>query len=82
MLEDLGHCEDMTAIYGLREVHVDMVEKLVSVLTLIHRTKAPKNFPENLGMRHLNHQHIFVLPFMEDNGFVLDDVQTGLQQLS
>ncbi len=82
MLEDLGHCEDMTAIYRLREVHVGMVEKLVSVITLIHRTKAPKNFPENLGMRRLNHQHIFVLPFMEDNGFVLDDVQTGLQQLS
>ena len=33
-------------------------------------------------MRALNHQHIFVLPFQEENGFDLDGVQPGLQQLS
>ena len=30
----------------------------------------------------MNHQHIFVLPFLLENGFQLDDVQPGLQQLS
>jgi len=33
-------------------------------------------------LRALNHQHIFVLPFMENNGFSLDDIQIGLEDLS
>ena len=33
-------------------------------------------------MRNLNHQHIFALPFMADNGFSLDNIQPGLQELS
>lgn len=82
MLEDLGQCEDMTSVYKLREIHAEQVETLVSILAMIHRTKAPKNFPDNHRMRQLNHQHIFVLPFLENNGFLLDDVQIGLQQLS
>jgi 5-methylthioribose kinase len=72
----------MTPVYGLREIKPDRVETLVSILTMIHRTKAPKNFPDNIRMRRLNHQHIFVLPFEAQNGFILDDVQIGLKQLS
>lgn len=82
MLEDLGQCEDMTSVYRLRQIDSERVETLVSILSMIHRTKAPKNFPDNHRMRQLNHQHIFVLPFLEHNGFPLDDVQIGLQQLS
>jgi len=41
-----------------------------------------QNFPENKILRQLNHQHIFVLPFLEDNGFQLNDIQEGLQELS
>ena len=30
-------------------------------------------------MRQLNHEHIFNFPYLEDNGFNLDEVQEGLQ---
>ena len=82
MLEDLGQCEDMVAIYRNRKIDQGQLERLIFILGLIHQKEAPEDFPENLGMRRLNHQHIFVLPFMPDNGFQLDDVQAGLQELS
>jgi len=82
LLEDLGNCEDMIAIYQRREIKPKELQKLIFILGLIHRTKAPEDFPDNLEMRKLNHQHIFELPFVADNGFSLDDIQLGLQELS
>ncbi|TMM59610.1 hypothetical protein FEE95_08605 [Maribacter algarum] len=82
VLDDLGNCEDMTNIYASRNISENFLQKLVAILTLIHNSEVPSNFPENGEMRELNHQHIFVLPFLEDNGFQLDDIQEGLQELS
>jgi len=82
ILEDLGHCEDMTTLYAKRRISEDSLQQLTSILALIHESKVPNDFPDNRAMRKLNHQHIFVLPFLEDNGFQLDDIQDGLQQLS
>lgn len=82
ILEDLGHCKDMTYIYKDEAISARWLDRLVFILGLIHRKSVASDFPENLEMRRLNHQHIFVLPFLEDNGFQLDDIQTGLQELS
>lgn len=82
LLEDLGHCEDMTSLYASGKMKEDSLQRLTSILSLIHQSVVPKDFPENMAMRQLNHQHIFVLPFLEDNGFQLDDIQEGLQKLS
>lgn len=82
MLEDLGQGEDMTAAYTDRRISTPDVDKLIGILSVIHRQKVPAGFPPNLELRQLNHQHIFVLPFLEDNGFQLDDIQPGLQALS
>lgn len=82
ILEDLGECEDMTTLYASRKISEDTLQKLTAILTLIHKSQAPHSFPENIEMRQLNHQHIFVLPFLEHNGFQLDDIQEGLQRLS
>ncbi|MGS0526225.1 hypothetical protein ACU8V7_14705 [Zobellia nedashkovskayae] len=82
MLEDLGNCEDMTYIYDKQSISNGQLDRLIFILGLIHRKKAPSNFPENMEMRQLNHQHVFELPFLEDNGFQLDDIQPGLQELS
>ncbi|WP_246160846.1 phosphotransferase [Maribacter flavus] len=81
-MEDLGDCKDMTYLYHQRNIDQRQLNTLVEVLHKIHSSKAPKDFPENMEMRQLNHQHIFVLPFMEDNGFSLDTVQQGLQGLA
>ena len=82
LLEDLGHCEDMVSIYEQRAIPAKELDKLIFILGLIHRKNVKDDFPDNLEMRRLNHQHIFVLPFLEDNGLDLDDVQPGLQELS
>ncbi len=82
VLEDLGQCKDMSAIYQDRTISDFDVKKLVKILYDIHQTTPPKDFPQNLEMRKLNHQHIFELPFLLDNGFSLDDIQKGLQTLS
>ncbi|MBM1104702.1 phosphotransferase [Aurantibacter crassamenti] len=82
LLEDLGDCEDMVTIYNKKEVDKKVFQKLIFIIGLIHRTKVTDDFPENKEMRQLNHQHIFVLPFLENNGFSLDEVQMGLQELS
>jgi 5-methylthioribose kinase len=81
-MEDLGQCEDMTFCYGERRISMPVLEKLVGILEIIHSAGDVENFPENRILRELNHQHIFVLPFLEDNGFELNEIQEGLQELS
>lgn len=82
LLEDLGQCEDMVFVYEKRGIEKMALQKLTFIIDLIHRTKVPDDFPHNIEMRKLNHQHIFVLPFLEDNEFSLDEIQPGLQELS
>ncbi|NNE76054.1 MAG: phosphotransferase, partial [Pricia sp.] len=82
LLEDLGHCEEMTIIYKNRAIKAKHLDRLVFILGLIHRKKVGSDFPENMEMRQLNHQHIFVLPFLEENGIELNEIQPGLQELA
>lgn len=82
LMEDLGQGEDLSSIYISRTINSEVLKKLVQCLSLIHQNEVPNDFLENLKMRQLNHQHIFVLPFEEQNGFHLDDIQEGLQELS
>ena len=82
MLEDLGLCDDMTFIYETKKVAHTTIGKLVDILKELHKTPITKDFPDNYELRKLNHQHIFVLPFLTDNGFSLNEVQDGLQALS
>ncbi|WP_179374677.1 phosphotransferase [Winogradskyella wichelsiae] len=82
ILEDLGKCEDMTSLYDTHIIDLSQLELLVNIAANIHNSKAPENYPENKELRLLNHQHIFELPFIENNGFCLDDIQPGLEALS
>lgn len=82
LLEDLGQCEDLTRIYNTHNLDQKLLQQLIAEMATIHNTVPLNGFPENRALRELNHQHIFVLPFKEDNGFPLDQVQPGLQQLS
>lgn len=81
ILEDLGDCEDMTSIYGSRSISDADLTVLANILNQIHSVKASSTFPQNIALRKLNHQHIFILPFLEDNGFDLDQVHSGLQAI-
>lgn len=82
LLEDLGQIQDLTNIYSERQISQVTIKSLVKVLSEIHSVAPNQQQPENRKLRELNHQHIFVLPFLQDNGFDLDKVQNGLQKLS
>jgi len=81
-LEDLGDCEDLTCWYERRAVPPEQLSILIQILNRIHAEPPPTDFPGNLPLRELNHQHVFVLPFMVDNGFALDDIQPGLERMA
>jgi 5-methylthioribose kinase len=81
-MEDLGNCEDMTSLYAQRKISAEQLKQLVHIITEIHSAQIPMDFPDNMEMRQLNHQHIFVLPFLADNGFSLDELQPGLNALA
>lgn len=82
VMEDLGNCDDMGYLYEKRTIEDHQIDTLVAICHHIHSSEPPSDFPDNLKMRELNHQHIFILPFLSDNGFSLDDIQPGLQKLS
>ena len=86
MMEDLGEGADFLRLYQKTEqLPQKEVEVLVNFLNILHSQISQdqlKAFPDNRGMRQLNHEHIFRFPFMEDNGFDLDPIQEGLQQAS
>jgi len=82
MQEDLGNCRDMSYLYNNRKIPHEQLITLVKVINRVHNASVTKDYPENKELRRLNHQHMFVLPFLEDNGFQLDDVQQGLQRIA
>jgi 5-methylthioribose kinase len=86
ILEDLGKTSDYTTLYDLEHpLSEDEIKVLVSFLNELHsRFKKVQLDDEltNLELRQLNYEHIFHYPFMEENGFDLNTVQAGLQELA
>lgn len=81
-MEYVEHGTDFLEIYKDPALLTEeLVEDLLHYLKELHHLPKP-DFPENRAMRILNHQHIFDLPFQKENGFDLDEIQHGLQQLS
>lgn len=81
-LEDLGYGKDFMFVY---QEPGNISEKdlfvLVDYLLELHNLEV-KEFPENLEMKKLNHEHIFLYPFFEGNEMDLDLIQEGLQSLA
>jgi 5-methylthioribose kinase len=82
LLEDLGEGSDYLSIYGrARQLQPNELIHLVEYLMHLHQVQVTE-FPDTDGMRILNHEHIFEFPFLEENGFNLDQIQPGLQEAS
>ena len=86
-LEDLGAGADYTFLYQKGQAGVlSEIETAVKFLYELHgihfSEKEIDNFPDNLALRTLNHEHLFVYPYLLDNGFDLDTVQEGLQEVA
>lgn len=80
--EDLGKSLDYSSIYsGEKSLSMQEIQELIEFINRLHGLEV-NDFPDNLSMRKLNHEHIFNFPFLEENGFDLNQVQEGLQDLS
>ena len=83
-LEDLGRGSDLTNLYQEKlPVDAHTFQSLLSWLAGLHDVTiaAPTKFA-NKSMRLLNHEHIFSLPFIKDNGLEFSEELTqGWQKL-
>ncbi len=86
VIEDLGKANDFTDLYDLKQpLNVDDLTELSHYLNSLHslfQKTRPDDELANIELRKLNHEHIFHYPFMEVNGFDLNSVQDGLQELA
>ena len=82
LIEDLGNGKDFSDIYknGFQWQRNEL-RSIGNYLNALHNLEI-SNFPDNQEMKKLNHEHLFHFPFMEENGFDLDTIQPGLQQIS
>lgn len=82
LLSDLGDVQNYSFIYQsdkyISKPDVDIISKYAQTL----HSLAIEEFPDNMAMRKLNHEHIFIIPFLPDNGLDLDGIQKGLQEIS
>lgn len=81
ILEDLGDCKDMSYLYDERNISTSQLQQLLDIASQIHKS-IPIQYPKNMELRLLNHQHIFVLPFLNESDFSLNTIQEGLQELA
>lgn len=85
LLEDLGDTADFTHIYRDPSEEDVPREALCDWLAALHRVEfdaVTREALENRGMRELNHEHIFHLPLLADNGLDLDGITPGLAALA
>lgn len=82
LMDDLGAGKDFNDIYGKDYIwETSDFHSISRYLNALHNLEV-SNFPDNLEMKKLNHEHLFHFPFMEENGFDLDTIQPGLQKIS
>ncbi|HMG94020.1 MAG TPA: phosphotransferase [Chryseolinea sp.] len=83
-MEDLGEGTDFTFLYKKGSSLADPdTNSLIEFISHLHNTtSAITSFPGNIALRKLNHTHIFEYPYLSDNGFDLNTIQHGLQELS
>lgn len=83
MLEDLVDAQDFTFVYSDRGLAPEQAElnRLIDFLIALHTSFRAGELAEafsNIGMRVLNHEHVFALPLRQDNGLDLEAITPGL----
>ena len=84
--QDLGVSNDFTNLYEPNQpISLAEIKAITDYLSELHRSfrsETPNPIFANRAMRALNHEHIFIYPLMEENGFNLDNVLEGLQEIA
>jgi 5-methylthioribose kinase len=83
-MTDLGANTDFTWIYKSGNSKNLPIKSIFLFLRELHQIKIQNqhNYPDNLDLRLLNHEHLIVFPLLVENGFDLDSIQLGLQALA
>lgn len=84
-LEDLGEGSDCTFMYKRgAPIENNFIKDLTTFISRLHNSSFPitKRYPQNTELKKLNHTHIFHYPFLPENGFNLDTIQDGLQNVA
>ncbi len=82
--EDLGESEDYSFLYAGETLEENALKDLAKYLSVLHHIPCSQDTQKlsNRDMRKLNHEHIFHLPLLPDNGLDLDGITPGLQELA
>ena len=84
--EDLGESSDFTFCYKKsKKNHSIQLVSLLNYISYLHNknwANSKIEFPSNQALKQLNHEHIFNYPYKLENGFDLDTIQIGLQEIS
>ena len=79
VIEDLGGSSDFTYAYEEgRHLDRESVNALVAFLRTLHSKTRGSESLENRKMRILNHEHIFILPYLKNGSIDLEAIHPGL----
>jgi 5-methylthioribose kinase len=83
-MEDLGEGRDFTFFYNKgNALSASDSNDLIEFISHLHNsTSTVRSFPANAALKKLNHTHIFEYPYLRNDGFDLNAIQPGLQELS
>jgi 5-methylthioribose kinase len=86
LMEDLGLANDFSSLYKkdkqLSEDEAKMCAVFLNELHFEFKKPVKNDLMANTKLKALNHEHIFIYPFLEDNGFDLDSITQGLQTIA
>ena len=86
VFEDLGVGSDFTFLYNKSQIfHEELLTSLVAYISHLHNSDLrnyKSQFPSNQALKRLNHEHIFNYPYLVENGFDLNAIHPGLQDIS
>ncbi len=85
VLQNFNQATDYSFLYRKNNFLTDAeLSQAVDFLNQVHQISLETldGYPSNLLLRQLNHEHIFRYPFLLDNGFYLNGIHVGLQELA
>ena len=86
IMDDLGQSSDYSFLYqsdaGIEDNDLKDIMEFAAILhTSVTKDSSPYLI-SNKEMRKLNHEHIYIYPFLSDSGFNLDEVCVGLSEVA
>lgn len=86
VMDDLGSGSDYTYVYqNGKTIPEDELMEIMDFAAELHNSFSAKSASKvihNRKMRELNHEHMFVYPYIDDNGLNLDDILPGLAEVA